>query len=249
MEENYGLIRNDNNSENNRYNNISDSKNLNDLNKVKIQGIAMFIVESEDKKISLLDELYYKNEVPEKFLKNIHISESILLIRQKLIWLTFLEIFSAIFGFSYYFLRRSMIYIVANTIALILALIGIFSVVKVNELGLLFYTLLTTSLPGTFFLYQIMELFLVKSHSDHNSLNDNYLLLIFSLPYIYDFIVGVYCFIFIYRVSKFNDSLKKIRIAQEQENLEKLKGEIKNIKINFNEKTVKEVSRKRENIK
>jgi len=50
-------------------------------------------------------------------------------------------------------------------------------------------------------------------------LNDSVLLAIFSLPYLYDFIVGIVCFIFLMKIAEFNDQHRSVDLNQENHNL------------------------------
>lgn len=74
-------------------------------------------------------------------------------------------------------------------------------------------------MPGTFFVYQIFEVFAIKdTKQDVNyRLNDNWLLLIFSLPYIYDFFVGTVGLVFISRIASFNDTIRAFNKIQRDE--------------------------------
>jgi hypothetical protein len=78
---------------------------------------------------------------------------------------------------------------------------------------------LTTSLPGSFFLYQIIELLLTsKAHdSAHKDgqLNDNVLMIIFSLPYLFDFICGIYAMLMMSKMIKFNKTINALRFNDE----------------------------------
>lgn len=203
-------------------NNNSDNLKLN----VKEKGLSKFFVERKDYSIN---QAYFNNKIPAKYVNNIALSESILILRNRLIILTILEIFASIWGLSYYFIRRSLIYVFINSAAFCISLIGLFSVIYIYEIGLLFYTLLTTALPGTFFIYEIFEIMELKSNSHEKSLNDNYMLLIFSVPYLYDLIVGIVSYIFVYKISNFNEIMRQ----SNKIDLEKVQDEINYLKRNF----------------
>ena len=114
----------------------------NNLNTIKIP-ISTF---KEDNLALFFDKPFehtvrYIECVPPKYFKNTNIAAPVLRFRNILIIMTIIEIFSSLWGFSFYFIRRSMIYIVVNCTALLLSLLGIFSTIFINEIGLLLYTL------------------------------------------------------------------------------------------------------------
>lgn len=78
---------------------------------------------------------------------------------------------------------------------------------------------LTTALPGTFFIYQLFELFTIRDTSGtvKNRLNDNILLAVFSLPYVYDLSVGIVSIILMSRIATFNETLFKVYKDKDEE--------------------------------
>lgn len=79
-------------------------------------------------------------------------------------------------------------------------------------------------------------MFALKSTSDGSSrLNDNILLLVFSLPYLYDFSVGVVTIVLMSRIANFNGTIKVIRDndSKETERLIKLEMEKINKKYDY----------------
>ena len=66
----------------------------------------------------------------------------------------------------------------------------------------------------------------LKSNSHEKSLNDNYMLLIFSVPYLYDLIVGIVSYIFVYKISNFNEIIRQ----SNKIDLEKVQDEINYLK-------------------
>ena len=116
--------------------NRSSIENLSNI-KYREEGLALFFDKPDH------DKYYFENYIPNKYMDNINYSASVLRLRNILIFLTILEIVSSIWGFSYYFLRRSYIYIVVNTIALLLSFLGVYSTINLNEFGLIFYCLVS----------------------------------------------------------------------------------------------------------
>lgn len=68
-------------------------------------------------------------------------------------------------------------------------------------------------------MYQIFEIFAISDTKQEVKyrLNDNWLLLIFSLPYIYDFFVGTVGLAFISRIASFNDTIRAYNKIQRDE--------------------------------
>jgi hypothetical protein len=82
-----------------------DRLNLNDRkknNELYDEGLALFLVKQPDNRTNF----YFNNYIPQKFIDYINIAGSLLRMRNIIIVLTIVEIFSAILGFSYYFIRR-----------------------------------------------------------------------------------------------------------------------------------------------
>jgi hypothetical protein len=67
------------------------------------EGLALFLVNNQD---GQKDEVYYEDKLPEKYKKYANIAGPILRLRNVVIILTFIEIGAAIWGFSYFFIRR-----------------------------------------------------------------------------------------------------------------------------------------------
>ncbi len=67
------------------------------------EGMALFLVNNqpEDK-----GEVYFQDRLPEKYKKYANIAGPIIRLRNVVIVLTFVEIISALWGFSYFFIRR-----------------------------------------------------------------------------------------------------------------------------------------------
>ena len=82
-------------------------------------------------------------------------------------------------------------------------------------------------MPGTFFFYQLFELFAIQNSSYDSSkrLNDNVLLLVFSLPYLYDFATGIVSVVLMSRIANFNGILEKIK-TEDDEAVNKLLKEV-----------------------
>lgn len=116
---------------------------MEDQREIKDKGLAMFLVNKKFQE----EKLYFYDQIPSRYIKHRNISQSILKMRNILLWLTFCEIFASIWGFSYYFIRRvslliqSNIYIAVNTAAFLISIIGVLSVMFIFELGLILYTL------------------------------------------------------------------------------------------------------------
>lgn len=79
---------------------------------------------------------------------------------------------------------------------------------------------MSTSLPAGFFIFEVFEFFTLKHYNNSNNSNnithDNYhlydssLILIFSIPYLYDFVAGICSVILISKLSEFNETCKRL---------------------------------------
>ena len=107
---------------------------------------------------------------------------------------------------------------------------------------------MTTALPGTFFLYQLFELLAIKNTAYDSSkrLNDNILLFVFSLPYLYDFGVGIVTIVLMSRIATFNGILKKLRTENEEEAKKLLEEEINKISDKYSYDHLRKAFDKRE---
>jgi hypothetical protein len=131
--------------------------------------------------------------------------------RNTLIILTALQIVSSLIGMLILIIRRSFVYIFINLIAFILAICGLNGAIKVNVIYLIVHCIFTTAITGGFFAYQILDLFLASdtTYGDKKRYNDNALLFLFSLPYIFDCFVGIYNYIILKRITDYRSSKNK----------------------------------------
>ena len=127
----------------------------------------------------------------------VYTSEKLRNKRNCMIRLCFVQIFSAFTGFVLYALRKTRITLVVHIVALLLALWGLFGAARCQPSLSLIHSIVTSGVLGSFFCYQILDaLFRRKSDVDPNRLDETWILLIFSLPYLIDFCWGIYggCF-------------------------------------------------------
>ena len=185
----------------------------------KLGFLAFF---RQDQKETLL---YEERIIYKKFL---NYPEDIKKQREILIYMTFFQIFSSFIGMFYMIFRRSIIYLFINIIALSLAFIGIKGAVEVSQIYLLVHCLFTTSILGAFFIYQIIDYFLVKdtSYGVQNRMNDSLLMFLFSIPYFYDMSVGLINYNFLRKISEY--------VKSQVENKEMLLDLEKDLKNNLN---------------
>jgi len=177
--------------ENNENNNINSQIGL----------VAFFKPQNQDQ-IVIFKNLF--NEyIPDKY-KNI--PREIEKKRNMLIYLCIFQILAFLLAMIYVAFRRSFVYLIINLLTLTYGISGLYGAVHMNLCYLVIHCIFTTSLNGTFFIYQIIDFLLAKNtaYGDSKRLNDNILLLIFSLPNIYDFCVGVYNYSFLKNITDFN---------------------------------------------
>lgn len=60
-------------------------------------------------------------------------------------------------------------------------------------------------------------------------MNDNWLLFVFSLPYIYDFAVGIVTIILMSRIANFNGTLQKLKNQDEEASKKLLEEEMEKL--------------------
>lgn len=128
--------------------------------------------------------------------------------RSKLINLTLLQMGSCTLSVLYLFLYESAMCLLIDVFTLILSLIGLIGAIKMNNHMLYIHYMCTTSVTGFYFLYQIMTLLFVKKYED-NSANENWLMVIFSLPYAFNFYVGMFSSKFLTRLIELNQELSQ----------------------------------------
>ena len=63
-----------------------------------------------------------------------------------------------------------------------------------------------------------------KNKDNSKRLNDSFLLAIFTLPYLYDLIVGVICLYMLIKIAENNSAIKKGDIENQNENKEDIMG-------------------------
>ena len=165
-------------------------------------GLAAFFKPHQSDYIQFSLPLY-ENYIPERYKD---LPKEILQKRNQLLYLCIAQIFASVIGMFYIIFRRSYIYLIINLLTLSLAFSGVYGSVNVHLLYLLLHCLFTTSITGGFFIYQIFDFFIVEdtSFGDKKRINDNIILFIFSLPYIFDFYVGLYNYVFLKNVTEFN---------------------------------------------
>ncbi len=81
-------------------------------------------------------------------------------------------------------------------------------------------------------------------------MNDNLLLFIFSLPYLYDFIVGIVTLFLMAKIAHFNETLKEImRDENEEERKKFLEGRAESIQKKYSGENLATLLEKRRNTK
>lgn len=126
--------------------------------------------------------------------------------RNTLIYLIGWQIIASFFAMCYILIRRSYIYFFVNILSIGLAVIGLAGILQMKAIFLLAHCLLTTSITGGFFFFQIIDFLLVSdtTYGAKKRLGDDLLLIIFSLPYLYDAFTGLSNFNFLYKISLLN---------------------------------------------
>mmetsp|Transcript_3316 Transcript_3316/g.2768 ORF Transcript_3316/g.2768 Transcript_3316/m.2768 type:complete len:194 (+) Transcript_3316:3-584(+) len=140
--------------------------------------------------------------------------------RECLITLIFVQIASAIAGFATYMMRRNRVSIIINIFALILAGVGFSGTTSCNWTLTVLHCTLTTGIVGSFFFYEILFAFFGKRRvTDEYQIEETWILLILSVPYLIDLFIGIYSAIFTVRLVDSEDE-NEIRREQEEMNQE-----------------------------
>ena len=170
-------------------------------------GLAAFFKDEQGQGSREVFKILYEEHLPPKYKE---IPQEILVKRNDLIYLCLFQIVASVLGMFYIIFRRSYIYLVINLFTFILAFCGVYGSVFMNLIYLLIHCLFTSSVTGGFFIYQIFDFFLVEdtSYGVKKRINDNLILFIFSLPYIFDFCVGVYNYLFLKSISEYNQAIQ-----------------------------------------
>ena len=180
------------------------------IRKFKNIGIAAFYLDSKypnDELEIIKPELIHNKEGFE------HYSDDLKLKRNNLIKLTIWQMIVSIFGMMYVIRRRNYIYVFINTVSIILGGCGLYGSLTLSAIPLLIHSIMTISLTGGFLFFQIIDFLLVDDTSyGEKRLNDNILLIIFSLPYVFDCFAGVYNFLFIRNVNEHNKTQREFRL-------------------------------------
>ncbi len=168
-------------------------------------GLAAFFKQDFDISHMRAQTFLYEDFLPDNYKE---MPNGLKIYRNRMIYLTFLQMIASIFGMFFIIFRRSFIYLVINVLTVLLALCGIYGCINMHLIALLVHCLFTTSLTGGFFIYQIFDFFLVEdtSYGNKKRINDNYILFIFSLPYLIDLIVGLANYFFIAKISEYNNA-------------------------------------------
>jgi hypothetical protein len=126
--------------------------------------------------------------------------------RNKLIYLCAFQIVASLLAMLYVIFRRSFIYLFINLLTLGLAVCGIYGSLCIDYITLIVHCVFTTSITSGFFIFQLIDFAFAEDtrYGDDKRVNDNIILMIFSLPYIYDLCVGIYNYQFIKKLANLN---------------------------------------------
>ena len=99
-----------------------------------------------------------------------------------------------------------------------LCLLGLYGAARLNFNLTIAHGMLTTGVVGSFFVYEIISvLFRPKRDLDSYHVSETWMLLLFSLPYLVDFCVGVYGCIYYTNYQEILDQEGYERLQEEQE--------------------------------
>ncbi len=130
--------------------------------------------------------------------------------RNYLIYLTLFQVVASIVGMFYMVIRRSYVYLVINLLTLFLAFCGAYGSIRLHDIALVVHCIFTTSITGGFFFYQFIDFFLSTQNSDMEKkrASESVVLFIFSMPYVFDLICGIFCYYFLKQKATENTLIK-----------------------------------------
>jgi len=142
--------------------------------------------------------------------------------RNILIKLTFLQIISSILSMLFIIFRRSFLYLFVSLLTLILAVCGVTGSMKMHQIYLLIHCVFTISITAGFMIYQLVDFFLAPdtSYGNQERINDNFIMFIFTLPFTFDFAVGVYNYYFLKNIAVINERNKEINHRDEEQSID-----------------------------
>ena len=113
--------------------------------------------------------------------------------RKVMMILAAVQVFSSIIGFITYFARRNRLILFINFFDFILSIFGFFGAMKYNVFLSLAHWILTSGFVGSFFIYELISALFIKDQNlSEPHITETWMLLLFSLPYLIDLIVGIY---------------------------------------------------------
>lgn len=159
------------------------------------------------------DSEYHVQPLFEDFIDSNKFSRYSISLKKKrniLIYLTMFQVIASLLGMFYMVIRRSYVYLIINLLTLILAFCGVYGSIRLNDIALIVHCIFTTSLTGGFFLYQFIDFFLSNENTDieKKRASDSVVLFIFSMPYLYDLISGIFCYYFLKAIAIENSLVK-----------------------------------------
>jgi hypothetical protein len=177
-------------------------------------GFTSFFAEFDTDVVVSYDHLIINYQAFKKYPNSIKHMRNILII------LTALQVLASLISVLYIIFRRSFIYLFISIITFVLALCGIYGSTKMHALSLVIHCVFTTSITAGFVFYQIVDLFLGSdtSYGNERRVNDHIMMLIFTLPFMFDFSVGVYNYFLLKKISFYNSEMKKSNELLDLEN-------------------------------
>ena len=185
------------------------------FNEIERIGYSLFI-QNEDPQAT---QDWYEENIPEEYKDNRPKSREVLKYRNICIMLCLLEIISGFTGLTLFFFRRNFLYIVVNVLVIIAANLGLTASINLLRFLLLPYIFITIVFPGTLFLYELLIILVTKdSFVSGKHISEKLLIAIFSIPYCFDFICGIYAIFLVIAMTEHKEEVKKREMANFIEN-------------------------------
>jgi len=127
-----------------------------------------------------------------------------------MIFFLFVELISVIIGLISYKFYRNRVGLIVNVISAILVLFGLKGAILLKFAFVFFHWIITTGLVISFFVYGLISMFFRRDRGlDDYHVPEMWMLVVYSLPYLVDFIVGTYgCVFFTYHQDLWQDTIE-----------------------------------------
>jgi len=163
----------------------------------------------------------FEEHLPPNY-RGINFPQALLIRRNLSIIAIFIQIASSCAGLTFYFMRRTALYLIVNMISMLISAQGLYGVICMQKINIVIHAVATSGILGVFFLYFFLESFfnrhLAEATADYKY-SERSTMILMSIPYLIDFLSGLVTFNFTYYIFKeeeFRAKLDAEKIGQEE---------------------------------